>query len=154
MTPGYFSGERLRWAREQLSDHGRPVSQDRFAGMIGVSQRSIVRWERGKPPRADVMPRIAEALGRDIAFFYGGDADEPGVAAAESQMTVLVRELARMVAADVIEEVKRIIDQRLAESWTSGNHARASQGSLTSVGAGHRRPSRSSSSHEPGRSTR
>lgn len=152
MTTGSFSGDRLRWAREQLREHGRPVSQERLASRVGVSQRSIVRWENGQAPRSDVMPRLAEALARDVSFFYAdGDAEQPGEAAVQTQMAVLVRELARVVSDALLQEVRQIIDQRLEESWTSGNRGRRE---VAPAGAGPRRPSRSSSSREAERSTR
>jgi transcriptional regulator with XRE-family HTH domain len=66
-----FSPTRLKQARTALREHGRTVSQDRFAEMIGVSKRSPGRWENGEAePRMVQLARIAEVTGRPIGFFF------------------------------------------------------------------------------------
>jgi transcriptional regulator with XRE-family HTH domain len=69
-----FRPEKLREAREALQEHGRPVSQERFAELIGVSRRSPGRWEnREAEPRMAQLVRIAAVTGKPIGFFF----DEP-----------------------------------------------------------------------------
>lgn len=70
-----FSPDRLKEARKALREHGREVSQDRFAEMIGVSGRSPGRWENGESePRMAQLARIAEVTGRPVGFFFDQDA--------------------------------------------------------------------------------
>jgi len=48
--------------------HTRRMSQHQLALRLGVTQQTIARWERGSPPRADMIPIIhAELGGRAIA---------------------------------------------------------------------------------------
>lgn len=66
-----FSGERLREARKGMIEHGRRVSQERFALLLGVSRRTPQRWEMGATePTASNLARIAELTGKPLGFFY------------------------------------------------------------------------------------
>ncbi len=77
-----FSPERLKEARKALTEHGRSVSQERFAEMLGVSRRSPSRWEAGGiEPRMAQLTRIAEVTGRPMGFFF----DEPETFAANGK---------------------------------------------------------------------
>src|SRR4051794_23983706 len=88
-----FRPEKLREAREALHDHGRRVSQERFAELIGVSRRSPGRWENGEAePRMAQLVRIADVTGRSVGFFF------------DVAPTELVREPSGMVA-DLLDRV-------------------------------------------------
>ena len=40
------------------------LSQRELAGLIGETQQNVAFWEQSdKPPRSDVLPRLAQALG-------------------------------------------------------------------------------------------
>lgn len=53
-----------------MREHGRRVSQERFAELIGVSRRSPSRWENGEvEPRMEHLTRIADVTGKPIDFF-------------------------------------------------------------------------------------
>lgn len=66
-----FLPQRLKEARKALREHGREVSQDRFAELVGVSKRSPGRWENGESePRMAQLAQIAEVTGRPIGFFF------------------------------------------------------------------------------------
>ena len=66
-----FSGARLREAREELRDHGRKVSQERFAELVGCSRRSPSRWENGAAePRMRHLQAISQATGKPIEWFF------------------------------------------------------------------------------------
>ena len=61
--------QRLKEARKQSG-----LSQEKLAEAIGVSGHAIYLFERGKNrPALDTLERIAQATGRDIAWFFGGD---------------------------------------------------------------------------------
>lgn len=71
-----FDGTKLRTAREQMREHGRKVSQERFAELIGVSRRSPGRWENGvSEPRVHHLQAIARATGKPIDFFVSSEGD-------------------------------------------------------------------------------
>lgn len=74
-----FSPERLKEARKALRDHGREMSQERFAELIGVSRRSPGRWENGESePRMVQLARISEVTGQPIGFFFDGHTNGNG----------------------------------------------------------------------------
>lgn len=69
-----FDGARLREARKAMREHGREVSQERFAELVGVSRRSPGRWENGEvEPRMEHLSRIADVTGKPIDFFVSAE---------------------------------------------------------------------------------
>lgn len=92
-----FNPGRLREARQALTEHGRPVSQERFAELLGVSRRSVERWETGSTPRERQMTAIARVTGRPEGFFFVG----------AGTLTQSDRE----VVAVALEEFKLLLDQ-------------------------------------------
>ena len=57
-----------------MREHGRPVSQERFAELLGVSRRSSGRWETGaSAPHLKQLTRIAELTDRSVAWLLGED---------------------------------------------------------------------------------
>jgi transcriptional regulator with XRE-family HTH domain len=66
-----FSPGRLKEARAAMREHGRSVSQERFAELIGVSRRSPQRWEGGKvAPHMRQLSRISTVTGKPVEFFF------------------------------------------------------------------------------------
>ena len=50
------------------------LSQVDLAKRLGYAERSIQAWERGERlPRLPNLVALADALGQDVAFFYGSD---------------------------------------------------------------------------------
>lgn len=87
-----FSPQRLRDAREALKEHGRKISQERFAELIGVSRRSPGRWENGEAePRMTQLVKIALVTGRPVGFFFDDPAVSPTVDEPELMATLLER---------------------------------------------------------------
>lgn len=73
-----FNGQRLREAREGMREHGRKVSQERLAELLGVSRRSPGRWENGEvEPRMEHLTRISDVTGKPIEFFVSSEAGTP-----------------------------------------------------------------------------
>lgn len=68
-------GERIRKQRKAIR-----LRQDELAASVGMSTKSIQRWEYGeRPPHADVIPQLAEALHTTVAYLMGlEDAPAPG----------------------------------------------------------------------------
>lgn len=65
-------GARIREAR--LS---RGFSQERFAPVIGITRRHLIRLENGEHhPSAELRERLAEHTGETPAFFSLDDADD------------------------------------------------------------------------------
>src|SRR5262245_19718037 len=59
-------GRRIRRARETKRLHGEPWTQEHLAGLLGVSVRSIGRWEReGTVPRSSIGA-LEQVLGADL----------------------------------------------------------------------------------------
>lgn len=60
-----FSSDHLRRARQEAG-----LTQERLADLVGVSWRSVSRWETGEgAPSVEVLVRIAEATGKRIDYF-------------------------------------------------------------------------------------
>ncbi|MGH9931726.1 MAG: helix-turn-helix domain-containing protein [Pyrinomonadaceae bacterium] len=53
------------------------LSQYELARYVGISQANIAFWERSeKPPRSDVLPKMAEALGVSVEHLLIVDAEK------------------------------------------------------------------------------
>lgn len=51
------------------------LSQAELARLVGVPQPSIAYWEHSeRPPRADIIPKLAEVLGVTLDVFLNGGA--------------------------------------------------------------------------------
>lgn len=121
MTTGDWNPERLREARQALRDHGRPVSQERFAAQLGISKRTLERCESvgaPRPPKASVLARIVELTGRPAEFFFATAASEPDdFAHALAQMFTRALEERIRPLEETLEELVR---QQQAEGWQTG----------------------------------
>jgi len=76
-------GRKLTKPRPKLGAHlmalraNAGLSQEDLAQRVGVPQQTIAFWEQSdKPPRSDVVPQLAEALGVSIQILFS----ENGVA--------------------------------------------------------------------------
>lgn len=47
------------------------ISQEQLAAAVGVSRQAVISWEQGAWPSAELVPRIAAALGCEIGELYG-----------------------------------------------------------------------------------
>lgn len=56
----------IRQLREDLSDTGRPLARRRFAELIGVTERTVIRWEQGGPAPTGRNATILRNVGRAI----------------------------------------------------------------------------------------
>lgn len=98
-----FDGKKLKEAREALGKPHRPMTQERFAELIGVSKRSPGRWENGPTsPRMKQLVRISEATGRPIGWFFHDDSANviPHLGLAEALATMKA-ELLESLAEDL-----------------------------------------------------
>lgn len=67
-----FSPTRIRQARLAAN-----LSRNDLAMRARTSEKNIARWERGEhTPRLEHIAAIAEATGRDIAFFLSSNQDD------------------------------------------------------------------------------
>ena len=46
-------------------------TQERLGELVGVTTQAVSKWERGSTPDAEILPRIADALGVDIDALFG-----------------------------------------------------------------------------------
>ena len=53
------------------------LSQEALAMRVGVSRQAVNAWEQGSWPSAELVPRIAEALGCKIGDLYDDVAEWP-----------------------------------------------------------------------------
>ncbi len=59
----------LKFLRE-----ARGISQARLAGMVGVTQQAVGKWERGESdPQWELAPKLADALHCTIDQLFGKD---------------------------------------------------------------------------------
>ncbi len=59
-------GEQIKKYRIQ-----KKYTQEKLGGMIGVTTQAVSKWERGGTPDAEVLPRLADALGVSIDALFG-----------------------------------------------------------------------------------
>lgn len=45
--------------------HANRLSQDQLARLLGVTQQSVARWEKGAPPRPDLLATVLAVLNAD-----------------------------------------------------------------------------------------
>ncbi len=53
------------------------ITQEELGKMVGVTTQSVSKWERGGSPDAELLPRIANALGITINMFYEQNTQSP-----------------------------------------------------------------------------
>jgi transcriptional regulator with XRE-family HTH domain len=75
-----FMGRRFTKTRSKLGSHlaelrtNAGLSQEELAQRIGVLQQTIAFWEQSdKPPRSEVLRKLADALGVSIETLLGED---------------------------------------------------------------------------------
>lgn len=96
-------GTRIRAAR-----HAKGWTQSQLATAIGTRERNIIRWENDQhEPRAQHVAAIAEATGKDVAFFF--EKDEPG-AEDDSEAADPMAQLPALFAT----LIDRLVDAKLA----------------------------------------
>lgn len=54
------------------------LSQTALALRVGVSRQAVAAWESGAWPNAELIPRIAFALGCEIRDLYGNEEGNEG----------------------------------------------------------------------------
>lgn len=85
-------GARIRTQREHLG-----FTQDKLAGMIGVSENAITQYESGRSsPRRERIGALAQALGKSIGWLLTGNEPEEEVKAqteSERDALIAMREL-------------------------------------------------------------
>ena len=68
--------------REQRKGHG--ISQTELANRLGVSLRTISRWELGeRSPKASILPQLASALHTTVGYLMGIEEPAPEGSGAE-----------------------------------------------------------------------
>jgi len=92
------------------------LTQAELAELVGDSQRNIAYWEQSeKPPRSDVLPRLAEVLGVTIEEILGLQAPKKkkraGPVGKVQQLFDQVSKLPRSEQKKVIEFVSAFVEQ-------------------------------------------
>ena len=79
------------------------MTQEDLGQALFVSGQAVSRWERGGTPDAELLPKIADALGVSLDVLFGREADRESDAE-----TALSRELARTPAAKRVERAEQL----------------------------------------------
>ena len=97
------------------------LTQTELARLVGETQANVSFWERtDKPPRSDVLPKMAKALGISIEDLLGETvanarpqplASGPGPVGHVQKVFEEVRKLPRRQQLKVIEIVEALVDQ-------------------------------------------
>ena len=59
-------GEQIKKYRNQ-----KKYTQEKLGNLIGVTTQAVSKWERGGTPDAEVLPKLADALGVSIDALFG-----------------------------------------------------------------------------------
>lgn len=106
--PAY--GQHLAALRESAG-----LTQVQLAGKLGVPQSNIAFWERSeKPPRGDVLPPLADALGVGVDVVLGIKAPKPKATAAKGRLQEVFEatgKLPRRQQEKIIEVVRALLAQ-------------------------------------------
>jgi transcriptional regulator with XRE-family HTH domain len=90
--PRPAQGARLAALRQQVG-----LSQTELARLVGEPQQNIALWEQSdKPPRADAIPKIAQALGVHIEDLFAAKAPAPRRSGPAGKVRKLFEEVAKL----------------------------------------------------------
>jgi transcriptional regulator with XRE-family HTH domain len=82
MTEKKELGERIRTARA-----AKGWKQKHLAAQVDVEPITVSRWERGATsPDLDVINLVAEATGKPLSYFLGGEEETPQAAPSSSAL--------------------------------------------------------------------
>lgn len=92
------------------------LTQTELAGLVGESQANIAYWERSaKPPRSDVLPRLAKVLGCRVEDLLGGQLAPPPTrpppVGQVQRVFEQVRQLPRRQQQKVVEVVAAMVER-------------------------------------------
>lgn len=98
--------------------HAAGLTQKDLAEAIGITQANIAFWELSdKPPRSDVLPKLARALRVSVATLLGEEeatpraARHPGPVSRVDQLFEDVRRLPRKQQTKIVDVVSALLDQ-------------------------------------------
>ena len=105
-----FVGGRIRKARVRAG-----LSHDGLAEKVGTSRQHLIKLEKGMHlPRPEMLAAIAEATGKEAAYFESDDEDESSMPmTGEAEFLEALRPLARLGAR--IDALERMIAARDTE---------------------------------------
>jgi len=94
-------GKRVRLIRQRLH-----ITQQGLGDRLGLTKVSVARYEAGRIPRLDLLQKIAEIAGANVAWLLHGDAASSGTRASQPICSpVTGQRLGRMVA-QLIQELE------------------------------------------------
>lgn len=104
-------GEKLYRLRKEAG-----ISQQELADLIGETQQNIAFWEQAdKPPRSDVLAKMAEALGVKIEDILNIDTEVPKKSGPTGRLRKIfdeVSSLPRRQQEKVMEFVEAFVNQQ------------------------------------------
>ena len=59
-------GKQIKKYRNQ-----KKYTQEKLGSLIGVTTQAVSKWERGGTPDAEILPKLADALGVSIDALFG-----------------------------------------------------------------------------------
>jgi transcriptional regulator with XRE-family HTH domain len=106
------------------------LSQYELARYVGVPQANIAFWERSeKPPRSDVLPKMAQALGVSVEELLNVDA---GKTAARKQLRVIAGQPARCVRSSIVSQSSRAVSRNTSSTGSPPTSPNTSKPDRTS----------------------
>jgi len=98
------------------------LTQTQLAGKLGVQQSNITFWERwDKPPRGEVLPKLADALGVSVDALLGVTPPKPKRQAAKGRLQLVFESAAKLPRRQqekVAEFVEAFVKQHTVEETT------------------------------------
>ena len=101
-----------------MKDGNMNLTQTELADVVGESQRNIAYWEQAdKPPRSDVIPRLASVLGVSVETLLTADgelapAHQRGSVGRAQKAFQKVAQLPRRQQDKIIEIVEAFVAQQ------------------------------------------
>lgn len=116
-------GERLLELRKAAN-----LSQAELAELVGETQRNIAYWEQSdKPPRSDVLPKLAEVLGvrmEDLVNTVTTPKRRGGPVGKVRQIFEEVSQLPRKEQNKIVETVSALVNQYKRNGLETGRWAK------------------------------
>lgn len=98
-----FRADRLKFQRERYG-----YTQDELAGLVGVAQSQVDRWEKGQQPKGDAISNMAKVLNVTSDYLLGL-VDDPDLQIAENGLSPLERKLVSAFRSGQMKDVLQLI---------------------------------------------
>ena len=91
------------------------LTQQQLAEKLGLPQSNIAFWERSeKPPRGEVLPKLAQALGVSVDVLLGVSPPKPKRQAAKGRLQLVFESASRLPRRQqekIVEVVEAMVEK-------------------------------------------